>query len=480
MNRILYIAFLILLNACSPYKVRDHSTPQSIPTSYHNHYLGEKEIGYWWEEFADKELNSVMQKGLEKNLEVKQAWNRLQQALAINGIDRSELYPKLDLSVGATYNRFKDNEDNGNNIFQGGGGGFGGAQAFNQQRYFVNIGLSYEVDLWKRISSQNEASRLRYQASKEDVKQTMLLLSGSIVDVWFTAQEQQAALNLLQEQIEVATTLLELTELRFSLGRSSAVDVLQQRQQLAALEGQIPTARSLLETSLQQLAVLTAVPPGNLNIKPSGELATLPPFPKIVAPKMLIKSRPDLQSILLQLQAAEYDIAVAVADRLPRLVITPSYEWATTKVSTFFHQEILNIIGNLTAPLFDGGRRVQEIERRKAIVDEIAHRFADTYLKVLLEIENALVQEREQVKLMANISEQIALAQKTLQESQSRYISGLNDYLTVIVTLQNLQNLQRQQIAQQKNLLLFRAQLYRAMGGSWLQNSFTKVQRDMK
>lgn len=485
MDKILYAILIICLSACNPYDVRDHSkAPQPIPTSYHNTYSGEKEIGHWWEEFSDIELNNIIDKALHENFEVKQAWHRLRQASAIIDIDRSQLYPQVELRAGGTYNRFEDSEDDGFGAFAGGGfggGGFGGGgQAFNQQRYFFNSGLSYEVDLWKRISSQVQASRLRYEASKEDVKQTMLLLTATIVETWFTAQEQQAALQLLDRQIEVATTLLELTELRFGLGRGSAVDVLQQRQQLAALEGQRPRARSLLQTSLQQLAVLMGLAPGELEVITSGNLPQLPPFPKIIAPKMLIYSRPDLHSIMLQLQAAEYDIAVAVADRLPRLVITPSYEWATTKISTFFHQEILNIIGNLTAPIFDGGRRQQEVVRRKAIVDEIANRFADTYLKALLEIENALVQEKEQVKLMTNLKLQIDLAERTLEESQSRYANGLNDYLTVIVALQNLQNLQRQQIAEQRNLLLIRAQLYRAMGGKWLQDSLVNLQETMK
>lgn len=291
-------------------------------------------------------------------------------------------------------------------------------------------------------------------------------------------QEQAATLQLLQQQIEVASTLLELTELRFSLGRGSAVDVLQQRQQVAALQSQIPSARSLLMISLQELSILIGVP-GEFPIKPSGQLAELPPFPKVISPQLLIKSRPDLASLMLQLQAAEYDIAVAVADRLPRLVITPSYEWATTKISTFFHQEILNLIANLTAPLFDGGRRHYEVERRKAVVREIFAAFNAAYLKAILEIENALVQEKEQVKLMKILEQQLALAQKTLAESKSRYVNGLNDYLNVIVALQNLQNLQRQKIIEQKKLLLFRAQLYRAMGGEWLQRSFKKIQGEM-
>ena len=84
------------------------------------------------------------------------------------------------------------------------------------------------------------------------------------------------------------------------------------------------------------------------------------------------------------------------------------------------------------------------------------------------------------VNLMKNIDIQITIAKKTLEESKSRYANGLNDYLTVIVALQNLQNLQRQRIAEQRNLLLIRAQLYRAMGGKWLQDSLVNLQETMK
>jgi outer membrane protein TolC len=272
----------------------------------------------------------------------------------------------------------------------------------------------------------------------------------------------------LQEQIQVSQSLLELTEVRFGVGAGSAVDVLQQRQQLEATQAEIPVVRSTLNTSYHQLAVLLGSTPGSLDmLAPDGRLPALPPFPQLGAPALLLMARPDLQAAQLRLQAADFRVAAAVAERLPRLVLDLSYEFSARSFATVFRQEVGSLVGNLVLPLIDGGRRRNQVLRQKAATQELLDRFGQAYLEALLEIEDALVRERFQVELIKNLENQISLAQATLQESQSRYVYGLINYLTVLIAVQSLQGLQRRMISENRGLLSNRARLYRALGGHW-------------
>jgi len=456
------LLFLLVIAGCSPYTVRSLEQPTvAIPQTYHHGATGERVLGQWWREFGDPRLNAAMERVFTENFELRQTWSRLAQTQALARIAGAEQIPQVDFRTGASRLHSVDREATdlrGSSL----------TRTANPDRYFVATGLTYEIDIWKRIASRRTAAQLESVASRQDVEATALLLTGAVVNVWLTCQEQYALLDVLREQIQVSQTLLKLTELRFSVGTGSAVNVLQQRQQLADTQAQVPVVQSLLETALNQLAVLLGRVPGSLDeLAPSRSLPDLPPFPQLVSPTMLLVSRPDLQAAQLRLQSADYRVAAAVAERLPRLVLQLSYEFSARSWDTFFRQEIGSLIGDMITPLVDGGRRRNEVVRQKARVQELLDRFGQTYLTALREIEDALVQERQQRELIRNLERQMTLAQSTLDVSRSRYTHGLIDYLNVLVAVQSLQALQRRVISERKTLLSRRAELYRALGGKW-------------
>ena len=460
---------VFVITSCSPYQVRTLDRPE-VPVSkaYYHTTPGERVIGEWWTEFNNPDLNAVVAIALRDSLDLGQLWSRLTQAYAQAQIEGAELIPQVDIRAGAA--RTHQIDQDAEELFGGLGGGLGGraSRITNTDRYFVTYGLSYEIDVWKRIASRRQAAALEYEASRQDVEATALFLTGAVVDVWFVLQEQKALLALLKEQIGVSKKLLELTEVRFGVGSGSAVDVLQQRQQLAATEGEIPIVQSALNTSYHQLAVLLGTLPGSLDtVSPSAALPPLPPFPQLGSPSQLLIARPDLRAAQLRLQAADFRVATAVAERLPRVALDLSYEFSSRSFATVFRQEVGSLVGNLLLPVVDGGRRRNQVLRQKAVTQELLDRFGQVYLEALREIEDALVQERFQLQLIDNLKEQITLAESTLQESQSRYVYGLINYVTVLIAVQSLQGLQRRLISEQRRLLSIRAGLYRALGGQW-------------
>lgn len=450
-----------LLGGCSPYAVHDLSRPLvDAPEAFSAPATEGVTLAVrWWQEFQASELDSLVELALRENLDLRQAWSRLRQAAAQARISGAELYPQIDASAGASSNRTVDREAEDP---------FGGTRRFDEtdERYFVGAGLTYEIDLWRRIASQTKAGELRLEASREDVEATALVLSGAVTVLWLSLLEQETLIRLIEQQVATGEQFRELTELRFSVGSGSAVDVLQQRQQVAATRSELPPARSLLETTRHELAVLVGAPPTTLEMRPDYQpLPELPPVPRLPSPEQLFQARPDLRSEMLRLQAADYDVAQAVAERLPRLSLSLSYDFSATSSSRIFRQEAGSIAGNLIAPLVDGGRRRAEVERRKAFVEELLDGFGQRYLDVLLEIEDAITEERYQLEFIDRLEEELGLARQTLEESRVRYANGLEDYLSVLVALQSLQGLERRIVSERRRLLVTRSTLYRALGG---------------
>ncbi|MEM9159842.1 MAG: efflux transporter outer membrane subunit [Verrucomicrobiota bacterium] len=460
--------FLVALSACAVQPANRNPSPQITPAAA---FQAETQsdldrIDHWWMAFSSHELNQLVEEALSANLDVKKAWSRLDQAQALSRGSRSQLFPSASLSANALDTKTRQEIDEAP------------TQTTDAERASFGGNLSYEVDIWRRISSQNRSSLASQAASFEDLQATAFIVSGSVLDAWLSIREHSELLRLVREQLEANRTQLELLELRLQVGEASALDVLQQRQQLAATEAEIPSLASVLETSLHRLEVLLGRPPRN-DTRATNALALpdLPPLPALGTPSDLLENRPDLRSARHRLAAADADTAAAVADQLPRLNLNLSYDFQADEFIGPFDRQVRTLLGDLTGPLFDGGRRKAAIARSKAIAEERLNEYAQIFLNALLEVENALVQERRQGELITALQEQAKFARQNLEEAEARYRNGLNDYLPVLAALESAQRLDRRIISERRKQLSFRADLYRALGGRWnqklLQNAGT-------
>ena len=61
-------------------------------------------------------------------------------------------------------------------------------------------------------------------------------------------------------------------------------------------------------------------------------------------------------------------------------------------------------------------------------------------------------------------------SRKALEQAGERYRNGLNDYLPVLTQLLSVQELERTLIQRRTELLIDRITLYRALGGTWMNN----------
>ena len=455
---------MLLLGGCAVHRVDQCPEPEvCLPNIYGSNPTSDNvaptpaSTDQWWRAFGDPTLESIVEQALENNLVLSQAWHRLAQADAQACVARAGYWPELVANFGTNHTR---------TLTSGAGVPFTIPGTMN--RHFLTPSLSYEVDIWRRVASGASARGYDAVDACETAHATALTLTGTVTDLWLTVQEQRSLEQLLHEQIAVNKTLLELVELRFSLGDASALDVYQQRQQLKNTELQLPAVLATYRIALHQLNVLIGQAPScDIEVVSDALLPTLPPLPHLETPCCLLERRPDLRAARARLVAADYDVAVAVADRFPRLNLTLSYDFSATEINELFTREVGTILGNFMAPIFDAGRRRCEADRRKAIVCERLDAFGQATLDAVAEVEDAIVNERYRLDLLALLDEQLQISRQNLTEARSRYLNGLNDYLTVIAAVQVLQGVERRIVTEEKNLLSNRAVLYRALGGYW-------------
>lgn len=192
----------------------------------------------------------------------------------------------------------------------------------------------------------------------------------------------------------------------------------------------------------------------------------VPPLPRLGVPGDLLAQRPDLQKLFFQLIAADFLVAEALANRLPALRIGGQSQWSGTD----FTPEGLasSLFGEMVAPLLNWGRLKAEEERKRAMVKEKLAQYSQAYLQAIEEVENALVREKYQRRLLTATKKELALAEANLQATKERYLQGLTDYLPVLIALQSVQTLEQKIIERTRELISHRILLYRALGGSRL------------
>lgn len=437
---------------CSPFQPAVRATPtEDLPAKF-SLYSGESTPeGHWWRSLESTELNRLIEMGLTDNLSLKQTWARLDQARALAVQAGASRYPDLTGDASAAASRSRT----------------GSGATVGSEVYGLGLVSSYEVDMWGRLQAQRRVAALDVAASQEDLHTAAITLSAEVTLRWLgiIASRQQKA--LLEKQLETNETVLELIQLRFRNAMVSALDVYQQKQLVENVQAEIPLVEEKERLQMHELAVLLGKPPGTAFNIAADQFPNLPGLPGVGLPADLLAARPDIKAAGRRLEAADWQIAEARANRLPALTLTARARYGESDIDTLFDNWLLNLSASLSAPIIDGGARKAEVDRTRAVAAERLAAYRDTVLTAVKEVEDALVREEKQQAHIEGLQQIIETAQKALEEAGARYRSGISDYLPVLTQLLSVQSLENNLILRQENRMAARVALHRALGGGW-------------
>ncbi|MBN2426848.1 MAG: efflux transporter outer membrane subunit [Deltaproteobacteria bacterium] len=447
------IAIFLLIVSCAPFKPQVRSTPNGLMAAGYSLYgEWEKMPDRWWESLVVPELNALIEEALSDNLELRETWARLRQARASAVQAGAGLYP--DLSLGGEGTARRQKSDQGTS---------------DTESYQLGLASSYELDLWGRVRSERQAALLAEKASREDYHTAAMTLAAEVANRYVEIISQRRQKQLLEEQLKANRIYLELVELRFFNSMVSALDVYQQKQIVEKAAAEIPLVEQQEQLLRHELAVLLGKPPQAVAAIEAENFPTVGVLPDLGLPADLLAKRPDVRAAGLRLQGADWQVAAARADRLPAIRLSGQGAFASTAVSALFDHWFLQLAGSLSGPIFDGGKKVAEVERTRAVAEERLAAYRLRVLTAIKEVEDALVSEQKQKENITLVRERIATARKALEQATDRYRKGINDYLPVLTQLISVQDLEQNLIQKEASLLKSRISLYRALGGSWME-----------
>ena len=443
---IFVLGWLCLFFACTP-KIADVETPVEEPGEFTA--TGETVIpDRWWTAFEDEQLTSLIDSALVNNFTLKGVWQQLVAAQAIRKQQASNLLPDLTAQARSAISRPQPDFAGGEN---------------------TQIGLSagYEVDLWGRIRANVDAEEFRIEANYFDYQTAAMSLSAEIASVYFQIIANRQQLNLAEQQIETNEKAIRLLRNRFGGGQVKGVDVVRQEQLLEQTRNLKIAYETNEEVLTNQLAVLTGQAAQNADFEIGSTFPEFPDMPSAGLPLELVRRRPDLQREYSLLLAADREMAAAVANKFPRLSLSLSTQARSNTFTDLFSDWAYTLGGNLVAPILDWGRLRAEVDRTEAVKQEQLYNYGQSVLTSFQEVEDAYIQELNQQRQINIIEKRIDMANKVSEQLRVEFSYGLTDYLDVLLSLEDQQQLQRDILSAIQEKYLIRVGLYRSLAGGF-------------
>jgi len=405
----------------------------------------------WWTTFHDSQLDQLMAQLFASNLQLEEAFARTQQAQAAIKLSRSARWPQLSL---------------------GGQGSRELVPGLVNDTYAMNYRFSaqssFELDLWGKLKNQQKATSKQAAASSNQLQTLYLSLSAQLADLYYFAIEQRAQQTLLQQTIDSYAETLQRVEERYRQGLVAVIDVYQARQNLSAAKANLPNYQKNLATTEHAIASLLGQYPGQTVFDPQTALPFVGQLPAGI-PADLLQQRPDLHASFNLLEAADAELAAAIADRLPTLKLGANYgflqnDFGIGAVTGSFWQ----LLVQPAVPLIDGGRRRAEVVRNKAVIRERLAAYRQNVIDAVREVEDALSANREEKERLRLLEDAVVTATASQRLALDNYLRGLSDYLPVLSLQRSLLQTQNQLLTSRRQLLSDRISLARALGGSWM------------
>ncbi|MRV75895.1 RND transporter [Duganella sp. FT92W] len=432
--------------------------------------------GPWWTLFGDPVLDRLMEAVNVSNQNVAAASAAYAQARALVAEQRAQWFPQVDLGANASRS-----------------GGGGATRTAGQYR--VNIGGSWEPDIWGRLGAAVSGAQASAQASQADLAAATLSAQGELAASYFALRAADAQAALLDATVAGYEKALRIADNRFKAGIAARTDVLQAQTQLdnaridrlsvtrqraqlehamAILLGKAPADFTLAASAERNPPYGTPPRTADLNGPAAVPVITVPRLPDVPVipagvPSELLQRRPDIAAAERRVASANAQVGVARSAYFPSLTLSASYGFGASQVAGLFSaSNSLWSLGLAAAQtLFDGGAIKARVAGAEAARDEAVARYRQTVLAAFGDVEDQLAAGRvleQQQALRQSASQAADLAE---QQMVNRYRAGQVGYTDVVQAQASALSARRALLQVQSDRQAVAVALIQSLGGGW-------------
>ena len=438
---LLILGIATLFTSCSIYK--KYSRPESISTDrlYGNMEKADTttmaDIS-WRDFFSDKYLQGYIEQGLQNNIDMRLAAERVSQAeLALQRaklafIPSFNFQPSFSTSTSSQSSQFS---------------------------YTLPVKASWEIDIMARNINAKRKAEANVEYNRLYRRSVQTALVASIANNYYTLLMIDAKLRVSRSTSANWNENVRTMKAMKEAGMTNAASISQAEANSCSIDTSLHDLEYQLIQAQNAFALLLGVTPqdfarGELNGKDFKQELF------VGVPVQLLSRRPDIQQAEYNLQLAFYNTNIARAALYPSLTITGEGAFKGTPATW-----LLSLAASLTQPIFNAGSnranlKIAESQQREAVLD-----FQHKLLEAGNEVNTALAQchsARSKTNLRIR---QIENLEKAVYSTRQLMSHSEATYLEVLTAQQSLLSARLQQISDRFEGIQGVIKLYRALGG---------------
>lgn len=410
----------------------------------------------WWKTYHDDNLNQLVQLALDNNIDLKKSAITVNKALYEANLLGQNLVPEFSGSLGASVS---------NNTKAG----------QTTHNYSSELGVSYELDLWRKLSSAASAQEWEYKATQQDMETTRLVLINNVVDSYFHLVYLNQAIKVTEQNIGFYTELLQIINNKFTSGKVDALEPLTAEKSLLASKNSLMNLENNRKTVEQTLRNLLNLRPGDkLDIKTADILMTPATGVDLNVPISALGLRPDVKAAEYRIQSAFLDWESVKASVYPSVTIGSTLSTSSNKSGSMFNVPFLGGTVSINLPFLQWNKIKWNIKISEADFENAKLNLTSSVNTALNEVDTYYYSYQKSVSLLDNISRRYDTDYKISVYNRMRYEAGateLKDWLEA----KSSENTSMLSLLEAKyNTITYENAIYKSLGAKLSANRLTK------
>ena len=403
----------------------------------------------WKNLFADEQLQTLIEKGLQNNTDLQSARLRVKQAEATMLSAKLALLPSFALAPQGTISSFDKHEA--------------------VETYNLPLTASWQFSLFGgdvRNAKKQAQALLEQSRDYEQAVQTQLI--AGIANIYFTLQMLDAQLSISEETERSWGESVKSTRALMNAGMANEAAVSQMEAAYLGVQNSILDLKEQINQVENSLSLLLAEPVHRIDRTSWRESSLICAEQlSIGLPVQLLANRPDVRAAERALESAFYATNVARSAFYPSVTLSGSAGWTNSAGGAIVNpgKFLASAVGSLTQPLFAQGRIVGQYKIAKAQQEQASLAFQQALLNAGAEVNEALVACQTGQEKSALFDKQVLALQKAYHSTSLLMKHGNTTYLEVLTAQQSLLNAQLQQTANRFKQNQNFVNLYQALGG---------------
>ena len=459
---LLFLGIALFLNSCA--NLQTYQRPQGVVNKalFRTDALPQDSISLadfsYSDIFQDSLLNQLIAKGLENNLDIRQALLNIQVSEAYLKQAKTAYFPTVEVGPGVNFQTPSLNSITGQNL----------DERTTLWQYDITASTSWEADIWGKYKSSEKAQQALFLQTNAVHQAVKTQIVAGIASAYFQLLALDEQKRITEETIALREKNVETTQALKEAGNLTEVAVKQTEAQLINFRASlinIENSIKILENRISYLMGETsqAIPRSDISSQ------KIPEEIKLGVPASLLRNRPDVMAAEYRLIHAFENVNFAQASLYPSLTIGGNFGLQSLSIENLVSGNSLfaSLVGGLTQPLFQQRRLKTQEEVAQLGQQEALFNFQQSILMAGNEVSDAIQIYQSQDEFISLKEQEYESYRLATQYSEELLNYGMANYLEVLTAQQNALNAQLAAINAQYAKLNALVELYRALGGGW-------------